>query len=83
VGGQPDGKSVQRNQKPSVKGTDVTDPTNKVPPGLTDSLDKVQVLIDRIERRQDDQSKIISLRQGTNEPLRPTGLHRPTETTRE
>jgi hypothetical protein len=38
----------------------VTDPTQKVPPGLTDSLDKVQVLIDRIERRQDDQSKIIA-----------------------
>ena len=38
----------------------MTDPTNKVPPGLTDSLDKVQVLIDRIERRQDDQSKIIA-----------------------
>ena len=38
----------------------MSDPTNKVPPGLTDSLDKVQVLIDRIERRQDDQSKIIA-----------------------
>lgn len=38
----------------------MSDPAQKVPPGLTDSLDKIQVLIDRIERRQDDQSKIIA-----------------------
>lgn len=38
----------------------MTDPAQKVPPGLTDSLDKITVLIDRVEKRQDDQSKIIA-----------------------
>lgn len=38
----------------------MNDPANKIPPNLTDSLDKITVLIDRIERRQDDQSKIIA-----------------------
>lgn len=38
----------------------MTDPTQKVPPGLTDSLDKIQVLIERIERRQDEQDTIIA-----------------------
>lgn len=38
----------------------MTDPANKVPPGLTDSLDKIQILIERIERRQDEQDTIIA-----------------------
>lgn len=38
----------------------MTDPTQKVPPGLTDSLDKIQVLIERVERRQDEQDTIIA-----------------------
>lgn len=38
----------------------MSDPANKVPPGLTDSLDKIQILIERIERRQDEQDTIIA-----------------------